>query len=72
MNVTSVRAEFSMSTEDIIRLKFENKLDNIVKQNLVRKLAFEILERGLLDVKLIENKYDNYQTVFEGTLFVCN
>ena len=72
MDFTIVKAQFSISTEEAIRLKFENKLDDIVKQNLARKLAFEILESGLLDVKPNENKYGNYETVFEGTLFVCN
>lgn len=72
MNVTAISAKFTLPTEEAIRLKFDNRLDDIVKQNLVRKLAFEILESGVLDVQRIENKYGNYETVFEGTLSCLN
>ena len=74
MNVTAVNAQFTMSTEEAIRLKFENKLDDIVKHNLAQSLASEILENNLLDSQTTERrplfKYGKDETVFSVTLFV--
>lgn len=74
MNVTAVNAQFTMSTEEVIRLKFENKLDDIVKHNLAQSLASEILENNLLDLLTTDNtallKCAKDKTVFSVTLFV--
>ena len=74
MNVTAVNAQFTMSTEEVIRLKFENKLDDIVKYNLAQSLASEILENNLLDLLTTDNtallKCAKDKTVFSVTLFV--
>ena len=74
MNVTAVSAKFSISTEEAIRLKFENKLDDIVKHNLAQSLASEILENNLLDSQTTEHrpllKYGKDETVFTVTLFI--
>ena len=70
MNTIVVKAHFSISTEDAIRLKFENKLDDIVKHNLARKLADEILENDLLTIHSVKSIHSNYETLFNATLLV--
>ena len=74
MNVTAVSAKFSMSTEEAIRLKFENKLDDIVKHNLAQSLASDIIANSLLDIQSNEHKpllkYGKDKTIFSVTLFV--
>ena len=76
MNITQVNAQFSISTEEALRLKFENKLDDIVKHNLAIKLAYEILENNLLDLRTTDNtallKYAKDETVFQGSLSICS
>ena len=60
MNITQVNAQFTILTEEAVRLKFENKLDDIVKHHLARKLVYEIIENNLLDMQSIWNKLNNY------------
>lgn len=75
MNITQVNARFTIPTEDVVRLKFENRLDNTLKHHLARKLVFEIIENNLLDLSSIENKHRNYgprtETTFIAKLLVC-
>ncbi len=74
MNVTAVKAQFTMRTEEVIRLKFENSLDDIIKHHLAKKLVSEIIESGLLSVYSIENKLNDSwigpETVFKASLLV--
>ena len=60
MNVTAVNAQFTMRTEEVIRLKFENSIDDIVKHHLAKNLVSEIIESNLLDMQSIGNKLNNY------------
>ena len=75
MNYISVNAQFSISTEEAVKLKFENRLDDIVKDNLARKLMFEIIENNLLDLQSIENNLNNFSHIpeitFKAKLLVC-
>ena len=74
MNVTAVNAQFTLSTEEVVRLKFENKLDDIIKHHLARKLVSEIIENNLLDMHSIENRHSNYshrpEITFKAKLFI--
>ena len=69
-NLTAVKARFNIPTDKAVRLKFEDKLDEVVKYNLAQSLVSEIIAGGLLDIQSQENNYGTYQTVFEGTIFV--
>ena len=68
MNIVKVYAEFTIPTEEAVRLKFENKLDDIVKHHLARKLVSEIIENNLLDMQSIGNKLNNYSHKPEITI----
>lgn len=70
MNYISVNAQFSISTEEAVKLKFENRLDDIVKDNLARKLAEEILENNLLTIHSVKSIHSNYETLFNASLLV--
>ena len=75
MNITQVNAQFTILTEEAVRLKFENRLDDIIKHHLARKLVSEIIENNLLDMQSIENKLNNYsyrpEITFKAKLLVC-
>ena len=70
MNYISVNAQFSIRTEEAVKLKFENRLDDIVKDNLARKLAEEILENDLLTIHSVKSIHSNYETLFNASLLV--
>ena len=74
MNVTAINAQFTMGTEEVIRLKFENSLDDIVKHRLAKNLVSEIIESNLLSIHSIENKPNDswlgHETIFKASLLV--
>lgn len=71
MNTRVFNAQFSISTEEAIRLKFENELDDIVKHNLAKKLVEEIIKNDLLNIHSVKSIHNNYETLFNASLLVC-
>ena len=70
MNTMVVNAQFSISTKEAIKRKFENRLDDIVKHNLARKLVEEIIENDLLNIHYAKSMHSNYETLFNASLLV--